>query len=116
MLRTDQKLDGLASQMVEMEKEMFSEDGAQVEVFDLLKTVSEVTSNYENLRKEIVEVQDLQKQLSSRLQIHLKTMQSRINSLKEKLCTNVPQSSCHSVPNHVERARNAAAAADQTNY
>lgn len=97
MLRADERLDDLATQVIGIEKEIFSEDGTQVEVFNLLQSVTEVASNYENLRKEITEVQDLQKQLSSSLQMQLKTMQSNFNNLKEKLSMNVPQNS-NSVP------------------
>lgn len=117
MLKADEKLDGLATQVIEIEKEIFSDDGTtQVEVYDLLKSVTEVTSNYENLRKEITEVQDLQKQLSNSLQNQLRIVQGKFNMLKEKLYMNVPHNS-NNVPN-IETAympsRNNAA--DETNY
>lgn len=106
MLKADETLDGLANQVVEIEKEIFSEDGnTQIEVYDLLKSVTEVTSNYENLRKEITEVQDLQKQLSSTLQNQLKVMQSKFNTLKEKLYVNELQNNSTNVSRiHIEEA------------
>lgn len=85
MQKTDQKMDVLADQVTNIESELFSEDGSQVEVMTLLQSVTEVKNNYQNLRKEIVEVQHLQKQLSSTLQIQLQAMQSKFNTLKEKL-------------------------------
>jgi hypothetical protein len=44
-----------------------------------------IATNYQHLRKEIVEVQDLQKQLSASLQLQLKLMQAKYNTLKEKI-------------------------------
>lgn len=85
MKKTDQKLDDLATQVGHIETEIFSEDNAEIEVNNLLKSVNEVKNNYQNLRKEIVEVQDLQKQLSSSLQLQLKMMQAKFNTLKEKV-------------------------------
>lgn len=93
MQKADEKLDTLATQVGNIESNIFSEDGAQVEVFTLLKSVNDVKSNYQNLRKEILEVQDLQKELSSTLQTQLKLMQSKCNILKEKLSINVAQAS-----------------------
>ncbi|KAG5881465.1 hypothetical protein JTB14_000893 [Gonioctena quinquepunctata] len=42
-------------------------------------------SNYQNLRKDLMEVQDLQKQLSSSLHVQLKVLQAKFNMLKEKV-------------------------------
>lgn len=93
MQKADEKLDTLAAQVGNIESNIFSEDGTEVEVFTLLKSVNDVKSNYQNLRKEILEVQDLQKELSSTLQTQLKIMQNKCNILKEKLSINVPQTS-----------------------
>lgn len=97
MQKADQKLDSLAVQVGNIENNVFSEDGAEVEVMSLLKSVHDVKSNYQNLRKDILEVQDLQKQLSSSLQTQLRLMQTKCDILKEKICLNVPQTSS-SVP------------------
>lgn len=83
MKRTDEKLDDLATQVGHIETEISSDD--KIEVNNLLKSVHEVKDNYQNLRKELVEVQDLQRQLSSSLQIQLKMMQAKFNILKEKI-------------------------------
>lgn len=114
MIKTDEKLDDLALQVGNIGNELFSEDGTEVEVFSLLKSVTEVKSNYQNLRKEIMEVQDLQKQLSSSLQVQLRTMQSNFNMLKEKLTVNAPQKT-DSVPEIMVTAC-APAKTDDKNY
>lgn len=85
MKETDEKMGNLAQQVGNIESGIFSETGEQIEVNDLLKSVSEVKSNYQNLRKDLMEVQDLQKQLSSTLHMQLKLMQAKFNMLKEKL-------------------------------
>lgn len=85
MQKADEKLDTLAIQVGNIENSVFSEEGAEVEVFGLLKSVNEVKTNYQNLRKEILEVQDLQKELSGTLQTQLKAMQNKCNSLKERI-------------------------------
>lgn len=85
MKHTDARLDTLALQVGNIEHEIFSDDGQKVEVHNLLKSVSEVKDNYQNLRKEILEVQDLQKQLSTTLNSQLRTMQAKFHLLKEKV-------------------------------
>lgn len=85
MKKTDARLDSLAVQVGNIENEIFSQDGEEIEVNNLLKSVNEVKSNYQNLRKELLEVQDLQKQLSSSLHLQLKVMQSKFNMLKGKI-------------------------------
>ncbi|KAK9754219.1 Spindle and kinetochore-associated protein 2 [Popillia japonica] len=90
MQKTDAKLDSLAVQVGNIENEIFSEDGTHIEVCTLLKSVNEVKNNYQNLHKEIQEVQGLQKELSSKLQGQLLLMQKKCNLLKEKLCIKLP--------------------------
>jgi predicted RNase H-like nuclease (RuvC/YqgF family) len=58
MKKTDEKLDDLAVQVGHIESEFFSEDGAEVEVHDLLRSVNE---------------------------LQLKLMQAKYNTLKEKI-------------------------------
>ncbi|VEN63353.1 unnamed protein product [Callosobruchus maculatus] len=81
---TDKRMDTLATQVRNIESEIFA-DGQEIEVGNLLKSVSEVKSNYQNLRKDLMEVQDLQKQLSTSLHVQLRLMQAQFNTLKEKL-------------------------------
>lgn len=91
MQKADEKLDSLAIQVGNIENNVFSEDGAKVEVFSLLRSVNDVKENYQNLRKEILEVQDLQKELSNTLQTQLKAMQNKCHLLKERISLRVPQ-------------------------
>ncbi|XP_057669151.1 uncharacterized protein LOC130901650 [Diorhabda carinulata] len=95
MKKTDERMDTLVVQVSNIENEFFVENVEQLEVNDLLKSVGEVKSNYQNLRKEILEVQDLQRQLSSSLHIQLKVMQAQFNTLKEKI-SQTPAKSGHS--------------------
>lgn len=85
MRQTDERMGTLATQVGNIESEIFSENGEEIEVNNLLKSVNEVKSNYQNLRKDLMEVQDLQKQLSSSLHMQLKMMQAKFNTLKNKL-------------------------------
>lgn len=87
MKKTDEKMDVLAERVSNIKSDILSEEGETVEVNNLLKSVNEVKENYQSLRKELMEVQDLQKQLSSSLQIQLRMMQSKFNTLKEKVIT-----------------------------
>ncbi|KAJ8909879.1 hypothetical protein NQ315_013513 [Exocentrus adspersus] len=91
MKETDEKMGSLALQVGNIESEIFSESGEEIEVNNLLRSVSEVKSNYQNLRKDLLEVQDLQRQLSTSLHVQLKLMQTKFNMLKEKL-PEAPQS------------------------
>lgn len=89
MQMTNNKLDHLATQVGSIENEIF-DDGAEVEVFTLLRSVSEVKSNYQTLYREIQEVQGLQKELSTKLQTQLKLMQAKCHLLKERLSVKAP--------------------------
>ncbi|KAL1502696.1 hypothetical protein ABEB36_007804 [Hypothenemus hampei] len=85
MKTTDARLDNLAIQVGNIEQGMFAENGQEVEVKNLLKSVNDVKDNYQHLKKEITEVQDLQRQLSSSLNYQLKMMQIKCNRLKERI-------------------------------
>ncbi|KAL3271699.1 hypothetical protein HHI36_022171 [Cryptolaemus montrouzieri] len=95
MKKTDERMDILAEQVCNIESDIFSEEGETIQVNNLLKSVNEVKENYQSLRKDLMEVQDLQKQLSSSLQSQLRIMQSKFNVLKEKVVAgniNLPSS------------------------
>lgn len=85
MRQTDEKMGSLASQVGNLENEMFSENQNNIEVNNLLQSVNKVKNNYQNLRKDLMEVQDLQKQLSHSLHVQLQVMQAKFNTLKQKL-------------------------------
>lgn len=84
--RTDERLDKMAWKIDTVEKEIAEpNDNPEVSVVTLLKSVSEVRNDYQNLRKEILEVQALQRELSSRLRQQLQQVQGKFVMLKEKL-------------------------------
>lgn len=80
--------------MGNVEKEIFRE-GEEVEVFQLLKSVTEVKNDYQNLRKDILEVQQLQKQLTCSLRAQLQMVHGRFNVLKHKITYNSQQETQH---------------------
>lgn len=84
MRNTDERLDLLNKQM----GCIFSEDKEKIEINDLLQSVNQVKESYHILRKDLLEVQNMQKQLSNSLQIQLRVMQLSFNSLKQKLHLN----------------------------
>lgn len=80
-------MDTLALKVENVEKEMYRDD-ADIEVFKLLKSVTDVKNDYQNLRKEILEVQVLQKQLTCSLRAQLKLVHGNFNFLKHKIVCN----------------------------
>ncbi|CAH0549287.1 unnamed protein product [Brassicogethes aeneus] len=101
MKKTDEHFESLATQVGDIEKDIFSESGEEIQVNNLLKSVHKVKSNYQNLRQELLEVQDLQKQLSSSLHLQLKMMQLKFNILKEKVY--IPESHINNIQRERER-------------
>jgi hypothetical protein len=57
----------------------------QVSVLKLLRSVKQVREEYENLRREISEVQQLQKQLSDSLHLQLRQVQGTFGTLRDKI-------------------------------
>lgn len=51
----------------------------------LLRSVHQVTKDYQNLRQEILEVQQLQKQLSDSLKVQLSQVHGHFNLLRNKI-------------------------------
>lgn len=62
----------------------------------LLKSVTQVKEEYQSLRQDIHEVQQLQKQLSQSLRMQLKQVHSRYNLLRSKIVEKTK-------PNQLER-------------
>ncbi|XP_046980381.1 uncharacterized protein LOC124545484 [Schistocerca americana] len=83
--KADTKLDLIAWKLEKCEKELFHLDGTEVSVISLLRGVNQVKEEYENLRREISEVQQLQKQLSDSLRLQLRQVQGRFGSLRERI-------------------------------
>ncbi|KAG8224607.1 hypothetical protein J437_LFUL009176 [Ladona fulva] len=85
---TENKLDSIHVQISEFEN--FSSETElgvleQISVLKLLQSVSEVKQEYEKIRKEILEVQELQQQLARSLQTQVQFLQGRSKMLKEKI-------------------------------
>ncbi|XP_019869264.1 uncharacterized protein LOC109597924 isoform X2 [Aethina tumida] len=99
MKKTDERFEDLAVQVGNIEQDMFADDVEEVQVNNLLRSVNEVKSNYMHLKKELGEVQDLQRQLSTTLHMQLKMMQTKFNTLKEKVY--IPESHL----NNIQRTR-----------
>jgi len=57
----------------------------QISVLRLLHSVHQVTKDYQNLRQEILEVQQLQKQLSDSLRAQLTQVHGHFNLLRNKI-------------------------------
>ncbi|XP_015185902.1 PREDICTED: uncharacterized protein LOC107071423 isoform X1 [Polistes dominula] len=79
--KADGKLDMIAWQIDAFEKE-FEDPDNEISVVRLLRSVHQVTKDYQNLRQEISEVQQLQKQLSDSLKAQL----SQVHEINADLC------------------------------
>ncbi|XP_026466789.1 uncharacterized protein LOC113371675 [Ctenocephalides felis] len=82
---TDQKLENVVCKIDEYEKNMSENVNNDVAVFEILESVTEVKNEYQNLRKDILEVQVLQKQLANNLRTQLKQVQGTFTMLKGKI-------------------------------
>ncbi|VVC97499.1 unnamed protein product [Leptidea sinapis] len=59
-------------------------------LINLIKSVSEVRSDYQQLRRELIEVQALQRELSSRLRSQLRLVHSKFARLRQKIAAASP--------------------------
>ncbi|EFN68356.1 Ska2 N-terminal domain-containing protein [Camponotus japonicus] len=82
--KADGKLDMIAWQIDAFEK-AFEEPEDEISVLRLLHSVHQVTKDYQNLRQEILEVQQLQKQLSDSLRAQLTQVHGHFNLLRNKI-------------------------------
>ncbi|XP_066592082.1 uncharacterized protein [Prorops nasuta] len=82
--KADGKLGMIAWQIDEFEKE-FEDPNNEVSVIRLLRSVNQVTKEYQNLRQEILEVQQLQKQLANSLKVQLSQVKGRFDLLRNKI-------------------------------
>lgn len=60
-------------------------------VMQLLESVTEVKNEYQNLRKDLKEVQQLQKEMSTSLRYQMQSMTQTFNILKKKIEANAQQ-------------------------
>ncbi|XP_077295939.1 uncharacterized protein LOC143918100 [Arctopsyche grandis] len=84
--RTDERLDMMAWKIDTVERQISEPDqNPETSVMRLLKSVTEVRNDYQNLRREILEVQELQKQVGDRLKQQVQQVHGRFSSLKERI-------------------------------
>lgn len=87
MTKADEQMDNLAGQVVQLETELTTDNGAEVQVFNLLQSVQSVKENYSSLQRDVLEVRNQQKELSSTIQKQIALMQTKCNFLREKLAS-----------------------------
>ncbi|XP_034827930.1 uncharacterized protein [Maniola hyperantus] len=89
--RTDEQLDLMGWKMDNVEKQMVAPlDSQDVCLVNLLKSVSEVRSDYQQLRQELVEVQALQRELSTRLRTQLRLVHGKFARLRQRIANAEP--------------------------
>ncbi|XP_072934131.1 uncharacterized protein [Epargyreus clarus] len=89
--RTDEQLDLMEWKMDNVEKSLAEPvANPDVCVMNLLKSVSEVRSDYQQLRRELVEVQTLQRELSSRLRTQLRLVHGKFARLRQRIAAASP--------------------------
>lgn len=84
--------------MINVEKNLDVTDNIDTEdnednvcVMQLLESVTEVKNEYQNLRKDLKEVQQLQKEMSTTLRYQMQSMTQTFNILKKKIEANAQQ-------------------------
>ncbi|XP_012250765.1 uncharacterized protein LOC105683045 [Athalia rosae] len=83
------KLDMITWQIETFEKECQDPDN-EVSVLRLLRSVTQVKEEYQTLRRDILEVQQLQKQLADSLKMQLSQVQGHFNILRDKILGQKP--------------------------
>ncbi|XP_033338946.1 uncharacterized protein LOC117227627 [Megalopta genalis] len=78
------KLDMIAWKIDTFEKQ-FENSDREISALRLLRSVHQVTKDYENLHREILELQQLQKQLSVSLKTQLSQVVWHFNLLRNKI-------------------------------
>lgn len=80
-------MDTVAIRLTEVEKTLlFNNDEVDsVSVMEVLESVSEVKNEYQNLQKDIKEVQQLQREMTASLQYQMRTMKQSFQLLKKRL-------------------------------
>ncbi|XP_058124516.1 uncharacterized protein LOC131287420 [Anopheles ziemanni] len=91
------QLDTLALKLTDVERNLDENELDSLEnesVMELLESVTEVKNEYQNLRKDLQEVQQLQKEMTCSLRYQLRNMTQTFRVLKKKIESN-------SVPVHL---------------
>ncbi|KAK0080468.1 hypothetical protein PV325_013899 [Microctonus aethiopoides] len=82
--RANGKLASITWKIQTFEKE-FPDSDNEVSVLKLIKSVAQVKEEYQTLRQEILEVQQLQKQLTDSLKAQVTQVQGHFNILRDKI-------------------------------
>lgn len=84
------QLDSLALKITDVEKNLTDNDmpGLENGMLQLLQSVTEVKNEYQNLRKDLQEVQHLQKEMTCSLRHQLSMMNQSFYVLKKKIEAN----------------------------
>lgn len=91
MKQTEEQLDLLSWKMDGSDQTLAVPiDNQNTCVVNLLKSVSEVRNDYQNLKKELQEVQALQRELSSRLRAQLMHVHDKFARLRQRLAATPP--------------------------
>lgn len=68
-----------------------ADDGAtELSVMELLESMTEVNNEYQNLRKDIKEVQQLQKEMTTSLRYQMRAMSQTFQILKKRIELKTP--------------------------
>lgn len=91
--KTDTNLESFSTTLKDVEKCLSSTqlqegDVDQTSVLEVLDSMSSVKHNYENLRQDLQEVQQLQKEMTSTLQYQMRSMTQTYNILRKKIEAN----------------------------
>ncbi|KAG7303226.1 hypothetical protein JYU34_011691 [Plutella xylostella] len=88
--RTDEQLDMMSWKMDNVEKQLEVPGAPEEAVIHLMKSVTEVRQDYHQLRRELVEVQALQRELSGRLRTQLRLVHTKFARLRQRLVEATP--------------------------
>ncbi|XP_059619427.1 uncharacterized protein LOC132263615 [Phlebotomus argentipes] len=89
---TGSQLDIVASQLSAVEKNLPTEceEGDVASVMELLETMTEVKNEYQNLKKDLQEVQQLQKQMTHSLRYQMRELAQTFSLLKKRIESTAP--------------------------
>ncbi|XP_038214418.1 uncharacterized protein LOC119834179 [Zerene cesonia] len=91
MKQTNEQLDLMEWNLDGGGKELVAPvDRQDVCLVNLLKSVSEVRSDYQQLRRELIEVQALQRELSTRLRTQLRLVHGKFARLRQRIAAASP--------------------------
>ncbi|XP_063700845.1 uncharacterized protein LOC134831120 [Culicoides brevitarsis] len=85
------QISNLSQKLIQVERTLPEDLEEQATVMELLESVTEVKHDYENLRKDLKEVQQLQREMTHSLRYQLRSMSQTFEILKKKIEANPAQ-------------------------